>query len=177
MPNPLETGAMPPPAPVQDGGAQNSLQQGMPPQGGAPQGGGPAQPAPPSHEQTVAALRHFHAVIDEVQSLLKDPAVGKSDLKSKIIDGVTKLVSERMLSPSQAVVQLSQVPSDPIKQRQWLAGILQQNVQAANGVVDHHAQGHDGTLDWGAEGRIEHPSPDHHIDHMAALTANYGGAR
>lgn len=174
MANPLETGAMPPPAAVQDAPAQNSLQQGAPPQG-APAGPGAALPPPPSHEQTVAALRHFHAITEEIQHILKDPAVGKSDLKSKIIDGVTKLVSERMISPAQAVVQLSSVPSDPIKQRQWLTTVLQQTVQAANNVVDHHASGHDGTLDFAQESQMQHPHADDHMNHMSALEAKYGG--
>lgn len=175
MSNALETGAMPPPAPIQDAPVQNSLQQGQSPQGaqaGSP--GAQAAPAPPTHEQTVAALRHFHMITAEIQDILKDPATGKSDVKSKIIDGVTKLVSERMLSPAQAVVQLSSVPSDPIKQRQWLQAILQQTAQAANGILDHHASGADGTLDWAQEGKLSHPDPDQHMTHMSALEANYG---
>lgn len=177
MANPLETGAMPPPAPAQDAPVQNSLQQGAPPQS-APAGPGAAPPPPPpSHAQTVAALRHFHAITDEVQHILKDPAVGKSDLKSKIIDGVTKLVSERMISPAQAVVQLSSVPSDPIKQRQWLQTVLQQTVQAANAIVDHHAAGHDGTLDHAQESQMAHPSHDEHMNNMSALESLYGARK
>lgn len=170
MANPLEAGSMPPPAPQQDAPVQNSLQQGPAPQG-APQ----AAPSPPTHEQTVAALRHFHAISGELQAILKDPAVGKSDVKSKIIDGVTKLVSERMISPGQAVVQLSSVPSDPLLQRKWLNTMLQQAVQAANTVVDHHAAGHDGTMDWAQESQAQHPHADDHMTHMSALEAKYGG--
>lgn len=174
MANPLERGSMPPPAPVQDAPVQNSLQQGPSPQG-APAGPGGAPPPPPTHEQTVAALRHFHAITDEIQGILKDPAVGKSDLKSKIIDGVTKLVSERMISPAQAVVQLSQVPTNPIEQRKWLQTVLQQTVQAANNIVDHHASGHDGTMDWAQESQMQHPHADDHMNHMSALEAKYAG--
>jgi hypothetical protein len=171
MPNALATGT-PPPAPMPDQG--NGLQPGTPSQApGAPQGA--AQPPAPSHEQTVCALRHFHAVIGEAQTLLKDPAMGKSDLKSKIIDGVTKLVSERMLSPAQAVQQLSQVPTDPLEQRKWLQGVLAQAVTSANAVVDHHAAGNPGTLDWATESTAQHPHADHHLDLMAQLGAQYGG--
>lgn len=171
MANALEMGAGLPPMP--QNGLQNGQQQGQPAASpGAPQ---PAAPAPPTHEQTVVALRHFHAIIGEVQDLLKDPETGKFDMKSRIIDGVTKLVSERMISPAQAVVQLSQVPSDPLEQRKWLQTQLQQAVTAANAVVDHHAAGHDGTLDFAQEGQAQGPHPDQHMGHMAALGANYGG--
>ncbi len=174
MTNPLQSGMATPQAPEMQEPVQNSLQQGPAPQG-APQGpqGAPAGPPPPTHEQTVAALRHFHAIIEEVQHILKDPAVGKSDLKSKIIDGTTKLVSERMISPSQAVVQLSSVPEDPIKQRQWLQKMLNDTVQAANAVVDHHAAGNEGTMDWGIESKMIHPHADDHMGHMSALGAKY----
>lgn len=173
MGNPLQSGLATPPAP-NPAPPSNALQQDR----GAPQAAPQQQqggPPPPSHQQTVAALRHFHAIIEEVQGILKDPAVGKSDMKSKIIDGTTKLVSERMLSPAAAVMQLSSVPDDPIKQRQWLQKMLNDTVQAANAVVDHHAAGNDGSLDWGAESQMKHPHPDEHMDHMAALSRNYGG--
>jgi hypothetical protein len=142
MPNPLQTGA-PPPPPEQTSGPANGLQVNAPAANGAPQA---AQqlPPPPSHEQTVAALRHFDAIKGGLQEMLKDPAVGRSDVKDKIIDGMTKLVAERMVSAPQAVQQLSQVPSDPIAQRKWLTTMLQQTVQAENGILDHY--GHDGAL-------------------------------
>lgn len=173
--NALAPTGTPPPMPVQEPAMQNNLQAAPQPQaaGGPPQ----AAPAPPSHEQTVSALRHFHAVIGEVQTLLKDPETGKSDMKSKIIDGVTKLVSERMIAPGSAVAQLSQVPADPLQQRKWLQTTLQQATQAANAVLDHHAAGSQGTLDWAKEGQAIHPHPDQHMGHMAALEANYGGRK
>lgn len=173
MANPLQAGSTPPPAPIQNPPQQNALQQGGPTQG-APQ----AAPAPPTHEQTVSALRHFHAVIGEIQSILKDPATGKSDQKSKIIDGTTKLVSERMLSPAQAVMQLSQVPTDPLQQRKWLQTMLAQTAQSANVILDHHAMGSPGTLDSSVEhARSTIPSKDDHMNHMTALGANYSGGK
>lgn len=169
---------MPPPAPAPDGGAQNSLQQGSPPQGSPGAPGGAPQPAPPSHAQTVAALRHFDAVKGELAKLLKNEAVGKSNLKSEIIDGVTHLVSQRMIAPAQAIVQLSQVPEDPIKQRQWLMTMMQQTVQAENVILDHYGQGNPslGEVHEHFSG-MDHGKTDDHMTHMAALHANYGGAR
>ena len=104
--------------------------------------------------------------------LLKDPAAGRSDLKSKIIDGVTKLVSERIISAPQAVQQLAQVPSDPLQQRKWMQTMLAQTVQAEQGILAHHAVG------FAGQGPMPTPAnSDGHMDHMAALNANYAGAK
>lgn len=172
MPNPLQTGA-PPPPPEQTGGPANGLQVNAPPAapGAAPQS---QLPPPPSHEQTVAALRHFDAIKGGLQELLKDPAVGRSDVKEKIIDGMTKLVAERMVSAPQAVQQLSQVPSDPIAQRKWLQTMLQNTVQAENGILDHYGAGNPylGSI---AEHMAAHKAghKDDHMGHLKALHANY----
>src|ERR1700732_471362 len=108
-----------PPAP--DSSMGNALMSGGPsmPQGaapqappGAPQQPGQATPPPPTHEQTVAALRHFDAVKRELEIILTDPALGKTSVKTKIIDGVTRLVATRFLKSAQAVDELAEVPSD-----------------------------------------------------------------
>jgi hypothetical protein len=171
MPNALDSG-MPPPAAAQSGSDGNGLQQSGPPPNGAPQA---APPPPPTHEQTVAALRHFDAIKGELTTLLKDPAAGRSDLKSKIIDGVTKLVSERILSAPQAVQQLAQVPSDPLLQRKWMQTMLTQAVQAEQGIVEHHRNTNLGSGDWATEAQKHNTNPDDHMEHMKALNANYSG--
>lgn len=178
MPNALANGTLPP-APQQDAPPLNGLQpsQQAGPQPGGPAPGAGAAPAPPTHEQTVAALRHFDAIKGGLVTLLKDPAAGKSDLKSKIIDGVTRLVAERMISAPQAVQQLAQVPADPLQQRKWLQGMLAQTVQAENNILDHFGQGNPslgdvaGHFSSNAGGKS-----DDHIEHMKALHANYSGA-
>lgn len=172
MPNALTAGGLPP-APPQDGSGGNGLQPPGVPPAAAPANAAP--PAPPTHEQTVAALRHFDAVKGELTTLLSDPATGKSDQKSKIIDGVAKLVAERMISPGQAVIELWQVPRDPLAQRKWLVTMMQQTVQAENGILDHYGQGNPSLAASPAEvGR--HPgNRDDHMEHLAALAANYSG--
>lgn len=158
---------------------QNSLQQGPAPQG-APQGGpqGAPPPPPPSHAQTVAALRHFDAIKGELHKLLKDPELGKSDLKAKIIDGMTILVSNRMVPATQAVTQLASVPSDPIKQRQWASALMQQTTQAENVILDHYGQGNPSLGDvHGHVAGMDHGSGDDHLNHMAALHTNYSRGR
>lgn len=174
MPNPLQMGATPP-LPEQSSAAANGLQVKTAPVilgADAPQ----AEPSPaaPTHEQTVAALRHFDAIKGGLQELLKDPAVGRSDVKDKIIDGMAKLVSERMVSAPQAVMQLSQVPSDPLAQRKWLQTMLQQTLQAENGVLDHYGAGNP-YLGSVAEHMAAHKggARDDHMGHLKALHANY----
>ena len=168
MPNPLEGFGPSPPAPNPDAG--NALQQGAPQQQ-------QQQAPPPNHDQTVAALRHFDAVKGELKTLLSNPALGKSDLKSQIIDGVTKLVSERMMKPADAVIQLSQVPENPIEQRKWLQGLMMQNQQAAQGILDHHRNTNLGSGDWATEAQKHNTNPDNHMADMSALAANYGGGK
>src|ERR1700728_1352349 len=105
-----------PPPPEQVPSQGNALMSGVPPMlQNAPMGNGApaAQPSPPTHEQTVAALRHFDAIKSVLAPLLQDPSLGKSNMKMPVIDGVTKLVSERIISAGTAVDQLSKFPSDP----------------------------------------------------------------
>lgn len=174
MPNPLESGPMPAPAQGAEPVPGNALQQSGPPMAGAP---GNAAPPPPTHAQTVAALRHFDAIKGELSTILKNPALGRSDVKSQIIDGVAKLVSERMISPGQAVIQLSQVPSDPLQQRKWIQTQMMQAVQAEHSIVETHRNTNLGSGDWATEAQQHNTNPDTHMQDIAALTAGYGGGK
>lgn len=167
MANPLDSGSASPPPPNPDAG--NALQQGAPQQG-APQQAPPA----PTHAQTVAALRHFDAIKGELKTLLNNPSLGKSDVKSQVIDGVTKLVSERIISPAQAVIQLSQVPTDPLQQRKWITQQMQQAVQAEHSIVDQHRNTNLGSGDWSTEAQQHDTNPDNHMQDIEALGAQYG---
>jgi hypothetical protein len=157
----------PPPAPDIGASRPNAL-AARNPNGGF---GQPPQPAPaPTHGETVAALRHFDAIAGEMRALLSSPGVGQSNLKGKIIDAVTKLVQNRILSAPQAVDQLGSVPEAPFQQKQWLLNHYQQSVQAAGFVLDHH---------WGTHRGIpEHlidktAAPEAHMDTMASLGRHY----
>lgn len=122
----------------------------------------PQAPPAPSHAQTVAALRHFAAIIGELNTLVKDPDLGKADMKSAIIDGTTKLVSERMMSPAQAVQMLATVPERPFDQKAWIQNHMQQAMLGRGMVLAHHAAAFAGA---GPE-----PTPDAD-DHMADLSS------
>jgi hypothetical protein len=150
--------------------AQGAVQQDPAQPTGAPQ-----QMPAPSHAQTVATLRHTHAIQDELETLLKNPAIGKSSIKSAIIDGATKLVASRIITPAQAVAQLGTVPDDPLEQRKWLRAQLAQSVQAQNAILDHHRAAHAG----GDEATAGHQpyDPETHIDTMAGVNDHYKGLR
>jgi hypothetical protein len=137
--------------------------------------GAPANQPPPqvTHQQAVCALRHFSAISRELEVFLKDPDLGRSDIKSKIIDGTTKLVASRIITPGQAVEQLSNVPSDPLLQRKWVQEHFQQTMLAMNVVLDHHAQAEPGSGDAATEIARSQSKPDSHLEDMQALTAHY----
>ena len=131
----------------------------------------PAGPPPaPSHQQTVAALRHFAALERELTTLLKDPDLGKADLKSKIIDGTTGLVAGGYLTPAAAVTELGTVPERPFDQKKWLEQHFIQTIAAANQVLAHHQAAFPG----GAPNEAA-PSMDDHHDLMQGLASQYQG--
>lgn len=155
-------------------------QQGQPINALAPQQSGPAQQAPqgpqqqpqapaPTHAQTVAALRHFHALNAELEALAADPDLGKADIKSKVIDGATKLVGMRIMTPSQAVMQLGEFPVQPFQQRAWVLQHLQQNKTAQDAVLDHHRTAHAGIEN------MPQGSPDDHLNDMAGMMQSHYG--
>ena len=130
----------------------------------------PQAPPAPSHAQTVAALRHFSAIMGELNTLIKDPDLGKADMKSAIIDGTTKLVSERMISPAQAVQMLATVPERPFDQKTWIMGHMQQAMQGENAVLVHHAAAF-----AGAPAQPTPDADDHMDDLSSMMQTHYAG--
>jgi len=129
-------------------------------------------PPPPSHQQVVVGLRHMHAIEVELTGLLSDPDCGKTDIRSKIIDGATGLVAKGILTAAQAVTQLGQVPDRPFDQRQWLEQHFMQTVQAQTALLAHHQQGF---VDQQPDATP--PNPDQHQAMVGALTQHYQGAQ
>jgi hypothetical protein len=139
--------------------------------GGAPMAQGPQQPPAPNHQQTVAALRHFMAIEQELTALLKDPSLGKSDMKSKIIDGTTQLVADGIMNAPSAIQQLATVPERPFEQKQWLMKHFADTITAQNAVLDHHRMAFGG-VDLGPQTS----DPDDHQSDMDDLMSQYRGA-
>ena len=174
----LDAGGDQPSVPQPDAAMQQAngvLGSGAMPSPPTVPGQGQAQQIPaPTHGQTVAALRHFDAIQTELAILLKDPAIGKSNLRSKIIDGVTKLVSDRIMTPGSAVAQLASVPDEPFQQRKWLEMHLLQSMVAKMKILSDHGKAFGGT----PESQIDKTSsPDDHLADMQGVMGHYGGAR
>jgi hypothetical protein len=136
----------------------------------------PAQNPAPSHEQTVTALRHFQTVGKSLFKLLKNPDLGKANLKSTIIDATSKLVADSILQPSQAVGLLVQMPEEPFKQKQWLQNMYAQSIQAQVAVLQHHRQGNPGSGNLAQEMALHNDTSNQHMDVMQnMLSSHYGG--
>jgi hypothetical protein len=160
------------------GGVPQGPQQ-APSQGAGPQQQGqPQQPSPPTAAQTVAALRHFDATKKELGILLADPALGKTNVKSKIISGVVRLVASGMMKTTEAVTELSKVPTDPLMQMKWAKSMFQQAQTAENAILDQYGatSPHLGTVADHFASTQGVSDPGDHLDHLAALRGNYGKA-
>lgn len=120
-------------------------------------------------------MRHFDAIKRELEIIAADPALGKSSVKSKIIDGVMRLVTERFMKPVQAVDELSKVPAEPLLQMKWVKTMYTQAQQAENGILDHYGatSPHLGAVADHFAGTKGAYSADEHLDHVAAMTSNY----
>lgn len=166
MPGALRSLSSPPvPNPDAQPGALQGTPGPMP--AGAPPAGAPMQVPPqmpaPTHAQTVAALRHFAAIGKQLEIALKDPDLGKADIKSKVIDGMTTLVGSRMISPGQAVSQLSTFPERPFEQKQWLMDHMNQITQARDHILGHHG------VAFAGGGPEAAPSADSHMDDVSGM--------
>lgn len=190
MANALADTLAPPAPPTPQGGAQTStpmptggnalvsmLGGGQPgAQPGAP-GQQPQAPAP-THAQTVAALRHFQEIGKELEGLLLNPEIGKVDIRSAIIDAVTRLVSERIISPAQAVAQLGQVPDKPFDQKAAIEAMYKQTMQAESAVLDHHGMSNAPlSEDFDTENSLYQSDPDQHQQTMSDMMQAHYGAR
>jgi hypothetical protein len=91
----------------------------------------------------------------------------------KVAGAARKLVAQRILNPGGAVDQLSKFPDEPLLQMKWVKQMLVQTEQAANNVLDHHAMGTPGTLDWRAESQHAAYDPEAHLSIMQGLAGNY----
>ncbi|PWT75079.1 MAG: hypothetical protein C5B60_05860 [Chloroflexi bacterium] len=141
------------------------------PPGGPTPGSMPMPPPTPSYAQTLAALRHFTAIRRALQRLMRDPDLGKTNVKPKIVDGVADLVADQILTAADAVEQLSNVPDRPFEQKMWVQQQLQTTDVAEETVIGHYQQGIAGM----PPGSIDQTgNPDDHASDMSALMQQYG---
>lgn len=171
-----DLGGVNPPAPLPNAGPQPAVNGALSAPGGSVPQMAPGQqqaqapPPAPTHGQAVAALRHFDAIQAELAALLKNPAIGKSNVKSKIIDGVTKLVANRILTPGAAVAQLASVPEEPFQQKKWLMTHLAQAIAAKIQVLGDHGRAFGGIPEHLVD---KTSSPDDHLADMQGVMGHY----
>jgi hypothetical protein len=139
--------------------------------GGAP--GGPQQAPAPDHAQTVAALRHFGAITRSIVGLLKNPALGKTDMRSEVIDAMTKLVASDMMRSDNAVSEMSTFPEKPFDQRKWLEDHLMNARQGQVAVLSHHQAAFGGTTP--DQDAVASSMEDNHHSSMKGLMGHYKG--
>ena len=174
MPNPLSGAPIAnPPAPNPQPQAQQQPGNALagPAPGAAPQQQQQQLPPAPTHAQTVTALRHFGALETELSELMKDPDLGKTDIKSKVIDGMTRLVAEGIVPSAGAVRDMGTFPEKPFDQRVWVNQHFMNVVQAQTAILAHHQYG----AMQGQPVGSEEPSPDDHHSIMSGLQGRYSG--
>jgi hypothetical protein len=102
--------------------------------------------------------------------LLNNPDLGKADMKSGIIDAVTRLVAERIVPPNAAVQKLAEVPERPFDQRAWVQQQYAQDMQGRGLVLAHHA------MAFAGQGPEPTPNSDNHMQDISGMMqAHYGG--
>lgn len=139
-------------------------------------GGQPQQQLPPAptHAETVTALRHFGALESALSELMTDPDLGKTDMRSKVIDSMTDLVAEGVVPPSGAVRDMGTFPEKPYDQRAWLNQHFMNVVKAQTAILAHHQMGAATGQDLQPD--VDADANDHHST-MAALGSRYGGMK
>src|SRR6185437_7091527 len=171
MSNPLSTSATPQaPEPQQAGAQQGANALAGPSQSSASAGKSAASIPAPTNAQTVTALRHFSAIEQELSELMKDPDLGKTDMRSKVIDGMTRLVSEGIVPAAGAVRDLGTFPERPYDQRVWVNQHFMNAVMAQTQVLAHHQAG--AMTGQDIQPGVE-PDPADHQQIIADLTKRY----
>lgn len=72
------------------------------------------------------AMKNVGAVNQTISGLLGDPDVGKTDISKKIIDATTRLVKDNVYTAQHVTEALKSMPTDPVRQAQWLRNIYSQ---------------------------------------------------
>jgi hypothetical protein len=141
------------------------IMQGQPQQQRQP---GQQQPTQLTKQQVIAGLHHFTAFDKAFSPLLKNPDLGKSNIRPKIFDASASLIGQGIFSVPEVMNGIKDLPDDPLGQKKWLEQKLASTAMAEKKIVsDYIAQGP------GQEPQEPAWSPDNHSDHMAGMMANY----
>ena len=115
---------------------QNLMQENP---GAAMEQGANGRPAP-NFQMTVAALKHMRMFADEWEKLLKTDDIGKVDIKGQFIEGMARLMGERIVTLPQTLQMMKSFPDNPLQQRQWVEEHYARDRQAKAMIMQQHAQ-------------------------------------
>src|SRR6185503_15303580 len=93
-------------------------------------------PPAPTHQETVAALRHFHEIQRQLGPLLKNPKLGKDDMKGDVYTVGASLLGGGFMTLPEVMTELKSFPKEPIDQRKWIEMHYNNAVAAQSKVLD-----------------------------------------
>ena len=130
----------------------------------------PPQSRPtPTHAETVAGLHRCHEIEKATARLLKDPDVGRKNIRPKILTMGADLIGAKTMSMPQFMDGLKSFPpaEDILGQKKWIQRLHDSQIQAQIALLQDHAnappEGPD-AVQW---------TPDNHAEHMGALMHKY----
>jgi hypothetical protein len=173
-PSPLSSLASPP-GPTSAPGVPTPTQPDANPlarlAGGGQQGG---VAPPPTHAQTVTAMRHFGELQKRLGKLLADPAVGKENMRPKIFDMGAGLLGDGFMTLPKLMNEIKTLPQDPADQKKWLQQHYTAVSKAQIAVLDHYRAGNPGSGNWQADLAAQPPAAaGEHADQMDGIMKHY----
>jgi hypothetical protein len=140
-----------------------------------------AVPAP-SRDQVVAALMHFGAIQQKLDTILADPDLGKSDMRGPIREGILDLVADRIMPASTAVSTLISVPDGsiqggPLAQRKWIEQHDAQTRQARDLMLEHYRMENPGIAGAVTAAPPTKYDRNKHTQHVQSLISHYRGPK
>lgn len=106
---------------------------------GLVQGGqGPAMQGP-SHQETTALLQHLSFFRRRWQAMLDDPEVGEKNMRPEVYELMADTLADEYASLPEVMGLLKTLPTNPLEQKQWIEGHVQQDDKAMAAVLQMHA--------------------------------------
>ncbi len=135
--------------------------------------GAPVSAAPaPTHDMTASTLHHLSEMRRHFMDLLKNPGVGKQDMKGPMLDALADLMSEGLLDSKKSVAMIQMFPEGPDQQKQWLENSLQMLGAAQAKILEDHRMSHQGTGIYAEEVK-HHKRGGGHLDTIASVMDHY----
>ena len=98
----------------------------------------PPRPPAPSAAQATAAVRRLSAVQEAMRSVMSADGFGRINVRPKILDEASKLLASKLLSISDVMNSIGQIPDDPTAQKEKVEAIYNSARQSESQIIDHH---------------------------------------